>query len=98
MADAGEVVAPSDHDDPLRDLERATGLSLRRGAMGRDLTTYSIGGMLHRFVEVQTLKELSSVVGFISSRGERYLVLGGGSNLLIPDCGVSDWVIKLGRG
>ena len=67
----------------------------RRGIYGRDVTTLAIGGELRRFTEPNSIEELGLL---IRQHGSQSRVLGAGSNLLIPDNGVDDLVIRLGKG
>ena len=55
-----------------------------------DLTTLGVGGEAELW-EVESIGEL------LEATAEPYRVLGGGSNLLVADGGVSDRVVKLGR-
>ena len=75
----------------------ATQLKLRSNITGRDVTTFAIGGVLRLFVEPENEAELSATLACLSQNNIRYRILGGGSNLLISDDGISDFVIRLGK-
>lgn len=58
-----------------------------------ELTTLRVGGPAERIVEATTADELVDAVLDAQSRGEHWIVLGGGSNVLIGDEGVPGTVI-----
>jgi len=60
-----------------------------------EYTTLKIGPVIADFYVVNNEKELRS---FISRFGDRFYLLGGGSNLLVCDSGLSRPVLKLGPG
>ncbi|UCF10579.1 MAG: UDP-N-acetylmuramate dehydrogenase [Candidatus Bipolaricaulota bacterium] len=57
------------------------------------LTTLGVGGPAKRLVAPRTQAELGAVVELLEAHSERFLVLGGGSNLLFSDRGFSGTVI-----
>ncbi len=59
------------------------------------LTTFKIGGEASFFCEIKNKKELIEAVNFIATKKLDFLVLGGGSNLLISDSGFDGLVLKL---
>jgi len=61
----------------------------------RDHTTLRLGGPAERFVTATTEAELLEVVAAADRAGEPLLVLGGGSNLVVPDAGVSGTVVRV---
>jgi UDP-N-acetylmuramate dehydrogenase len=56
-------------------------------------TTFGVGGPAHRFVEVSTQEEAAQALAFASEHVLPFLVLGGGSNVLISDSGFPGIVI-----
>ena len=54
-----------------------------------------IGGNADYFVEIETEKQLISLLKFIEENKIKFFVIGGGSNLLFGDDGFSGIVIKL---
>lgn len=50
-----------------------------------DLTTLRVGGMPDRMIEAQTRDELVAALRDVWASGEPWLVVGGGSNLLVGD-------------
>src|SRR5262249_9346058 len=60
-----------------------TELSLRRQAPIAPYTTFGIGGPADVLVEVYTEKALQKVVREAIANGMRWLLIGGGSNLLV---------------
>jgi len=58
-------------------------------------TTLRVGGPAEYFVEAQSLRDVADTVHASRESGLPLHVLGGGSNLLIPDDGVSGIVLSL---
>jgi len=59
------------------------------------LTTLGVGGPARRFVRASTDAELIASIRAADGRGERLLVLGGGSNLVISDDGFPGTVVQV---
>lgn len=59
------------------------------------LTTFEIGGPAKYYVEVKTEEEIRDALGWAREHGENFFVIGGGSNLLIPDEGFDGLVIHI---
>ena len=57
-------------------------------------TTFKIGGPADFFVEVSSFQDLRAALGWACEKGVRYLLLGGGSNVLIDDAGLRGLVIR----
>ncbi|MET1044068.1 MAG: UDP-N-acetylmuramate dehydrogenase [Microbacteriaceae bacterium] len=60
-----------------------------------DLTTLRVGGPAQRIVAPMTTPELIDATLEIWGSGENWLVLGGGSNVVIPDEGFDGTVIRV---
>ncbi|MBI2600587.1 UDP-N-acetylmuramate dehydrogenase [Candidatus Daviesbacteria bacterium] len=58
------------------------------------VTTLKIGGPAKEFVSVQTEKELIEAITYARQKNLPFLVIGGGSNLLVADEGVEKLVIQ----
>lgn len=58
-------------------------------------TTFRIGGPAQFLAEVTETKKLAELLNFLSGEGIDYLILGGGSNILLPDEGIEGVVIKI---
>lgn len=59
------------------------------------LTTFRIGGRAHYFFDVSSIAELREAILFARKRALPFLILGGGSNILIRDEGFSGVVIRM---
>jgi len=59
------------------------------------LTSFKIGGPAEFFIEVKTNEELQSAVVWADRKSKKVTILGGGSNVLINDQGISGLVIKM---
>ena len=70
-----------------------TELLLRRGAPIAPYTTFGIGGPADVLAEIYTEKALQQVVREAIASGMRWLLIGGGSNLLVSDAGFRGVVI-----
>lgn len=58
-------------------------------------TTLGLGGKARRLATVTTVDELEEALNTAQAAGERVLILGGGSNLVISDAGWDGLVIEL---
>ena len=58
------------------------------------VTTLEIGGPAKKFVSAKTEDELIGSIKFAKENGLEFLIIGGGSNLLVSDEGVDKLVIK----
>ncbi len=61
----------------------------------KGLTTMSVGGLARYFFNVKNIEDLKFAVAFAKEKKVSFFVLGGGSNVLIPDDGFSGVVIKM---
>lgn len=59
------------------------------------LTTFQIGGPAKYFVKVRSEKQIREAVQWAKDKKARYIVLAGGSNVLVPDEGLDALVIQL---
>lgn len=59
-----------------------------------DLTTLNIGGPVEEVIEVKNSEELIQAIKRLMTSDKRYLVIGGGSNLLVLDEGFDGIVVK----
>ncbi|MBL8158698.1 UDP-N-acetylmuramate dehydrogenase [bacterium] len=59
------------------------------------LTTFEIGGPAKHYVEVKTEEEIRDALGWAREHDVPFFILGGGSNLLIPDEGFDGLVIHI---
>jgi UDP-N-acetylmuramate dehydrogenase len=60
------------------------------------MTTLGLGGAAARVDEVATEEDLAAVVRRCLAAGEPLAVVGGGSNLIVPDAGFPGTVLRLG--
>lgn len=59
------------------------------------LTTFQIGGPARYFVEVSNEAEIRDALGWAREMNVPFFVIGGGSNLLVPDAGLDGLVIRI---
>jgi UDP-N-acetylmuramate dehydrogenase len=71
----------------------ALGVQVRRGVGLAEYTTIKAGGAADYFAMVNTVDQLIKLVRWARAVALPYLVLGGGSNILISDAGVRGLVI-----
>lgn len=57
--------------------------------------TFHIGGRAEYFVEIRSIKELEEAVIFAKNKNLNIFVLGGGSNVLLPDKGIKGLVLLM---
>ncbi|HEY3350754.1 MAG TPA: UDP-N-acetylmuramate dehydrogenase [Thermoanaerobaculia bacterium] len=79
----------------IPDALRSPGVAAREGEPLAARTTLRIGGPARLFVEVADADALARVLRFASAERLPILVLGKGSNLLVPDAGFPGVVIVL---
>jgi UDP-N-acetylmuramate dehydrogenase len=58
-------------------------------------TTFQLGGVAAMFVSVASVEELREALQEATTKNLPVTILGGGSNILAHDCGVSGMVIKM---
>ena len=76
-------------------LQNEFGGALRCNVPMRDYTSFRIGGAADAVLFAQSEEQLVRAVRLCREAGERYLVVGNGSNLLVSDRGVRDLVIMI---
>lgn len=85
--------------DPLVQELRAAGIEqVLPGASLAALTTLRVGGPARTLVVAESDGDLAAVGRAASGHGVPWIVVGRGSNLLIPDTGWPGVAIQLGRG
>lgn len=78
----------------LREIGIRTKVKFSDNISAKKLTTFSVGGELNLY-EPQTVSELQELLQRLQSEGLNFRILGAGSNILAPDRGMVDPVIKL---
>jgi len=68
-------------------------IDMRENVPLADLTTFAAGGPARFFVEISCEKDAVAALAFARERGLEYIVLGGGSNVLISDDGFPGLVV-----
>jgi UDP-N-acetylmuramate dehydrogenase len=69
-------------------------LNIRRNVKLSRYTTFRIGGPADFFIKVQSIESLKKALAFAVEKNIPFIVMGGGSNLLICDYGIRGLVIK----
>jgi UDP-N-acetylmuramate dehydrogenase len=72
----------------LEELTARLGKQVRRDVSLAPYTSARVGGPADVLVTVNSADELAAVVRLLWDGGQSYLILGGGSNLLVSDAGV----------
>jgi len=80
----------------LIDLLLSNSIRVRSDLLGSKLTTYNVGGVLKSLLEVNSHTEASFVIKTLKDFKIPYRVIGGGSNLILPDDGMASPIIRLG--
>lgn len=60
----------------------------------KNITTLQIGGPVKKFVSINSMEELKEAINFAKQNNMKFLVIGGGSNLLVSDLGYDGLIIK----
>ncbi|MEK7601634.1 MAG: UDP-N-acetylmuramate dehydrogenase [Patescibacteria group bacterium] len=58
-------------------------------------TTFEIGGSARYFVDVRSEGEIREAIAWANDKKVRFVVLGGGSNVLVPDGGLDGLVVHI---
>jgi len=70
-------------------------MKIQEKVLLNNYSTFKIGGPAKYFVEVKTIKELKEAIKFAEEKKEKFIFIGGGSNILFHDKGFDGLVIKL---
>jgi UDP-N-acetylmuramate dehydrogenase len=70
-------------------------LDIRENVTLAPFTTLKVGGPAKYFVEAASEETLSAAMRLVKSSNAKFLILGGGSNLLIADAGFDGYVIHV---
>lgn len=73
-------------------LEKINGVTLSFGVSGKNLSAFKSGGSIYCLASPSTASGLMDLVKFLSDKD--YFIIGGGSNLLIPDEGYEGVLIS----
>ncbi len=82
----------------LRELETRIHGSVSFDEPLADYTTYKIGGPAAALVVPDSVDDVAAALRFAAETGTRWMPLGLGSNVLVPDHGFDGIVIRLGKG
>ncbi len=84
-------------EEHRKELRERLGDSVTFGTELADLTTYRIGGPAAALVEPADIAQVSLVLQLAAQMALRWMVLGLGSNILLPDGGYEGIVIRMGK-
>lgn len=73
-------------------------MEIKEGVPLAPLTTFKIGGAAKYFVDVAAEDEIREALGWAHEKGLKFIVLAGGSNVLVPDEGYDGLVIHIVDG
>ena len=76
------------------DALRAAGCAVRLNAPLADYTTFRLGGPCPALVACATLEQLTLAVGALHAAQQDFVLIGGGSNLLVSDQGLTHVVVR----
>ncbi len=83
-------------DKPMeQELTKRFGAQLKREEPMSRHTNFRIGGPAKWFVEAKTLEDVKDAVHMAKAHGVDYVVLGGGSNMLVSDNGFDGLIVKI---
>ncbi len=63
----------------------------------KEYTTFKTGGIAKVMLEPETPQAVAQILRTLTQRGERYYILGNGSNLLVADEGLDAPVVYIGK-
>ena len=86
-----------DKEALCKDLAQLSGLATRveSDVPACNLTTFKLGGQIPCVVRVSTIDAIQTVVSWLSKMAVPWRIIGAGSNILVPDSGISDVVLSL---
>ncbi len=70
-------------------------MQIRENVELAPLTTFTIGGPAAHFVEVESIEDIKEAYAVARGKNLPVVVLGGGSNVVVPDEGLNAVVIKI---
>ena len=70
------------------------GVEVLEKALLRNFTTFRLGGRCRCLITCETPRQLEMAVGELAVAGEKFLLIGGGSNLLVSDDGLDVTIIR----
>ncbi len=70
-------------------------MKIQEKVLLKDFSTFKIGGPAKYFVEIKALEELKEAIEWAKEKEAKFMILGGGSNLLFHDKGFDGLVIRL---
>ena len=70
-------------------------MNLRENVALAPLTTFEIGGPAKYLVDVRSESEIREALAWAKDKGVPFVILGGGSNVLVPDSGLDALTIRL---
>lgn len=82
-------------DELIKDLARLQGLRLWRRAPLAPFTSIGVGGRADLLITAGSVEAVASVLALLGAADLLWTVLGGGSNILVPDSGYRGAVLKL---
>ena len=81
-----------------RILREEAGSRVRTSFPLAPLTSFRLGGPARLYLEAESERDLAAAARAVTSSRVPFLVIGKGSNLLIPDEGFPGLVVRLGKG
>lgn len=95
MTESSGAISPTEELRALAAALESEGVSFRLGGVrGRDLTTFKIGGEFSLLIEPRNAEEAVASLRLARDLRLALKILGEGSNLLVPDRGVYEPVIR----
>jgi UDP-N-acetylmuramate dehydrogenase len=70
-------------------------MEIKEGVLLKDYSTFKIGGPAKYFVKIENLNDLNESILWAREKGEKFMILGGGSNVLFSDKGFNGLVVRL---
>ncbi|MBI2064931.1 MAG: UDP-N-acetylmuramate dehydrogenase [Candidatus Yanofskybacteria bacterium] len=79
----------------VNDYGKLMHVKIRKNVKLARYTTFHVGGPAEFFAEVNSVGEVKGVVDFVKKNKLKLFILGGGSNVLLPDKGMKGLVLKV---
>lgn len=70
-------------------------MEIRKNKSLRHLNTFQVGGEAEFYSEIRDKENLAEAIEWAKKEGQKISILGGGSNILVPDDGVKGLVLRI---
>lgn len=70
------------------------GVAVTPAARLSDYTTFQLGGPCDVLVSCETPAQIEQAAGYLAENNIKFLLIGGGSNIIVSDTGIRCWILR----